>query len=215
MAEPVKPRPYNSPRRREQAAATRREILLAAQRLFERQGFAATTMAAVADEAGVALKTVYLAFDTKAGLLRALWNFLLRGDEEDVPIAQREWYLEVLAEPDPRRKLELGARNGRLNKTRMGNLIEVIRAAAPTDPATGALWRRIHSDFHANLRRVVETLYESGALRPELDVDKATDLLWAINFSNVWHLLVGERGWPPEEYERWVYETSCFALLKT
>jgi AcrR family transcriptional regulator len=69
MAERVKTRSYNSSRRREQAAATRRDILGAAQRLFERQGYAATTMAAIAAEAGVALKTVYLAFETKSGVL--------------------------------------------------------------------------------------------------------------------------------------------------
>src|SRR5215217_4210057 len=96
MAEPVKTRPYNSPRRREQAAATRRQILDAAQRLFERQGYAATTMAAIAAEAGVATKTVYLAFETKSGVLRALWHLLLRGDDEDRPVADRAWYQEVL-----------------------------------------------------------------------------------------------------------------------
>ena len=74
------------PRRREQAAATRREILEAAQRLFERDGYGATTMAAIAAEAGVALKTVYLAFETKSGLLRALWHLRLRGDEDEAPV---------------------------------------------------------------------------------------------------------------------------------
>ena len=77
MDEPVKRR-YDSTRRRAQAEATRRDILDAAQRLFEARGYAATTMDAVAAEAGVALKTVYVAFETKAGLLRALWNHLLR-----------------------------------------------------------------------------------------------------------------------------------------
>jgi len=101
MAERVKTRPYNSPRRREQAAATRRQILDAAQRLFERQGYAATTMAAIAAEAGVALKTVYLAFETKSGVLRALWNLLLRGDEGEAPVAERSWYREVIAEQGP------------------------------------------------------------------------------------------------------------------
>ncbi len=87
MTERVNPkRSYDSPRRREQAAATRRDILAAAQRLFEQQGYAATTMAEIAAEAGVALKTVYTAFETKSGVLRALWNLLLRGDEDDVPV---------------------------------------------------------------------------------------------------------------------------------
>src|SRR5215204_7329069 len=103
MAQRVKPRSYNSSRRREQAAATRRDILGAAQRLFEQQGYAVTTMAAIAAEAGVALKTVYLAFETKSGVLRALWNLRLRGGRDEVPIAQQQWYREVVEEPDPQR----------------------------------------------------------------------------------------------------------------
>src|SRR5919198_5558241 len=132
MAERVKSRRrYHSPRRREQAAATRLAILESAQRLFERDGYAATTMAAIAQEARVALKTVYVAFDTKSGLLRALWHLLLRGDEDDVPIPERPWYRAVVAEPDPERKLRLGAHNARLVKERAGALLAVIRSAAP------------------------------------------------------------------------------------
>src|SRR2546430_7126899 len=138
-------RTYNSPRRREQAAATRREILEAAQPLFERQGYAATTMAAIASEAGVALKTVYVAFETKSGLLRALWHLLLRGDEADVPVADRPWYREVVDEPDPERQLRLNARNARVVKERAAALMRVIRDAAPADPDIAALWDRIQS----------------------------------------------------------------------
>src|SRR6266536_1792821 len=87
MSDSVKrTRRYESPVRREQAAITRRRILEAAQRLFERDGYTPTTMAAIAQEAAVSLKTVYLAFATKSGILRALWHLLLRGDEEPVPI---------------------------------------------------------------------------------------------------------------------------------
>src|SRR2546430_2651370 len=117
MAERVKSkRRYDSPRRREQAAATRREILEAAQRLFEGQGYAATTIAAIASEAGVALKTVYVAFETKSGVLRALWNLRLRGDRDDLPVAQQQWYREVLEESDPEGQLRLNARNSRMGK---------------------------------------------------------------------------------------------------
>ena len=102
MPEPVKPtRRYDSPRRRQQAADTRRDILAAAERLFTRTASAATTMAAIAREAGVALKTVYLAFDSKSGLLRELWHLLLRGDDEQAPVGERSWYQEVLDERDP------------------------------------------------------------------------------------------------------------------
>ena len=120
MTDAVNPkRTYDSPRRREQAAATRRDILRAAQRLFEPQGFTATTMAAIASEAGVAPKTVYSAFETKGGVLRALWHLLLRGDEADVPVMDRAWYREVLDEPDPERQLRLNARNSRVVKLRI------------------------------------------------------------------------------------------------
>src|SRR5437763_7553646 len=137
MPEPVKTRRYNSPRRLQQAAATRREILQSAQRLFERQGYATTTMAAIAAEAGVALKTVYKAFETKSGVLRALWNLLLRGGEGDVPVAQRPWYLEVVEEPDPDRQLRMTARASRIVKVRIAAVLEVIRNAGPTDPDIG------------------------------------------------------------------------------
>ena len=98
-------RPYHSPRREEQAAATRRGILEAARVLFERDGYAATTMEAIAAEAGVALKTAYLPFATKSGLLRALWDLQLKGDDAEAPVAQHDWFQEVLDEPDPVRTL--------------------------------------------------------------------------------------------------------------
>jgi AcrR family transcriptional regulator len=215
MAKAVKgKRPYESPRRREQAAATRRDILDAAQRLFEHQSYAATTMAAIAAEAGVALKTVYVAFDTKSGVLRALWNLLLRGDEDDVPVMDRQWYREVLEEPDPERKLRLNARNSRAVKLRIAPVMEVIRSAAPLDSDIGALWSRIQSDFHDNQRSVVKALDERRGLRPGLDVDRAADILWTLNHPDVWQLLVRERGWTPDEYERWFGDTVCAQLLR-
>src|ERR1044071_4151751 len=142
MAEPVKTRRYDSPRRREQAAATRLAILEAAELLFVRDGYAATTMAAIAKEAGVALKTVYVAFETKSGVLRALWNLRVRGDQADVPIQDRAWYREVLADPDPERALRHGAREARLVEGRAGGLFAVLRSAADSDPDIAALWGR-------------------------------------------------------------------------
>jgi AcrR family transcriptional regulator len=214
MAERVKTRRYDSPRRREQAAATRREILEAAQRLFERQGYAATTMAAIAAEAGVALKTVYVAFETKSGLLRALWHLLLRGDEDDVPIPERAWYREVVAEPDPERKLRLGAHNARLVKERAAALMGVIRSAAASDADAAELWSRIESDFYDNQRAIVQALHDGGALRDGLDVARAADIMWTLNHPDVWHLLVGARGWTPEAWEQWFADTVSEQLLK-
>ena len=213
MAKPVKTRSYNSPRRQEQAAATRREILHVARRLFEDQGYAATTMAAIASEAGVALKTVYVAFETKSGVLRALWNSALRGDEDEIPVAQRAWYRQALEEPDPERQLRLNARNARAAKTRIGGLFAVIRDGAQVDSDIAALWARIESEFYENQERIVKTLHRKGALLPGLGPKRATDILWTLNHPDVWLLLVGARGWKPERFERWFADTAVAQLL--
>src|SRR3954467_10719427 len=146
MAQRVKTRAYNSPRRREQAAATRRETLEAAQRLFERKRYAATTMAAIAAEAGVASKTVYIAFETKSGLLRALWHLLLRGDEADVPVPERDWYRRILDEPDPGKELRMNGSASRGVKLRAASVMKVIRDGASADADVAELWGRIQSD---------------------------------------------------------------------
>jgi AcrR family transcriptional regulator len=206
-------RRYDSRRRQAQAAATRRAILDAAQVLFERDGYVPTTMDAIAGEAGVALKTVYSAFATKSGLLRSLWDLLLKGDTDDAPVADRSWYREMLAEPDPERLLRLNARNARIVKTRIGPLLGVIRSAAVVDPDGAALWRLIQSDFHANQRTVVDAVAARGGLRPGLDPARATDVLWTLNHPDVWLLLAGERGWSPEQFEQWFADITCAQLL--
>ncbi len=214
MAERVKPRrSYHSPRRQEQAAATRWGILEAAQRLFEEQGYPATTMEAIAGAAGVALKTVYVVFTTKSGLLRALWDLLLKGDQAPAGVAERPWYRQVVDEPDPERQLRRNAHNARVVKERISGVLKVIRSAAPLDPDADALWRLIQSDFYANQRVIVESLHAKRALRRSLDVDRATDILWTLNHPDVWLLLVGERGWKPEQWEHWFADTTCAQLL--
>jgi AcrR family transcriptional regulator len=214
MSEGVKGRrTYNSPRREQQAAATRRAILQTAQQLFERQGYATTTMDAIAADADVSLKTVYLAFETKARLLRAVWDLALKGDESDTPVAARPWYIEVLEEPNPPRKLRLLARNSCIVKARIGALLGVIRDAAPSDPAIRELWELIQSDFYLNQRTIVETLDRTNALAPGLDLTRAADLLWTLNHPDVWLLLVARRGWTPEQFETWLGDTACAQLL--
>jgi AcrR family transcriptional regulator len=207
-------RPYNSQRRQEQALGTRRVILESAQRLFERDGYVATTMEDIAVEAGVALKTVYSAFATKSGLLRAVWDLLLKGDTDDAPVAQRAWYRAVLDERDPERQLRMLARGACAVKVRIGALLRVIRSAAVVDPDGAALWRLIQTDFYENQRVIINTLHERNALRAGLGPDEATDILWSLNHPDVWLLLVGERGWAPDAFEAWFAATLCQQLLE-
>jgi AcrR family transcriptional regulator len=206
-------RTYDSSLRTRQAADRRMALAVAARDLFVERGYPATTMEAVAARAEVSLKTVYNAYATKAGLLRAVWDMSLKGDLDDAGVAERPWYTSMLAEPDPGRQLSMTAENSRIVKVRIGPMLKVIRDAAPVDVDLAALWELIQTDFWANQRVVVESLADKGALRDGLDVDRATDLLWMLNHPDVWLLLVGRRGWSPAEWEQWFAETSREQLL--
>ena len=214
VAPPAQKRAYNSQRRRQQALDTRRAILDAAQRLFERDGYVATTMEDIAGEAGVALKTVYSAFTTKGGLLRAVWDLLLKGDTEDAPVAQREWYLSMLAERDPEQQLRRLAHGACEVKVRIGALLRVIRSAAVVEADSAALWQLIQSDFYENQRTIITTIHDRGGLRPGLDPTTATDVLWSLNHPDMWILLVDQRGWTPAAFESWFADTLCQQLLR-
>jgi AcrR family transcriptional regulator len=215
MVQAVKgPRSYDSPRRRAQAAATRAAILEAAERLFIRDGYVATSVPAIAQEADVALKTVYVGFDTKPNLLRRLWEERLAPDEASMPVMDRSWYRQVIAEGDPRRQLELLAAQGRRVKTRSGDLMEVIRNAAPVDEDIARLWDDVQTKLLSVARSIVEQLLVKNKLTEGLDVATGSDILWTLNHPSLWHLLVRERGWTPERYEAWLVQTSCSQLLR-
>jgi len=214
MSEPVKsPRTYSSPLRAEQAAGTRRSIIEAGRALFERDGYAATSMPAVAAEAHVAVKTLYLAFGSKPELLRAIWDQRLAGNEAATPVLERSWYREVEADDSPAAKLDLLARQSGGVKSRTGRLLIVIRDAADTHPEVRALWDEIESKLYQLSTGVVDQLASTGALRTDLDQTEAADLLWTINHPSVWQLLVSRRGWSDDTYQQWLARTFRAQLL--
>lgn len=213
MASPVKQRGYESPLRRQQAAVTRRVILDAAQRRFERDGYQAASVGAIAVEASVSPKTVHLAFQTKANLLRAVWESRLAPDDASVPVFERRWFRNLTDDPSPEGKLWRLASQSREVKGRSGDLMEVIRNAAAADHQIAQLWDDIESKLLGVQRAVVDQLDELDALRPDLGAQTACDVLWTLNHPSVWHLLVRGRGWTGEEYERWIGETFCAELL--
>jgi AcrR family transcriptional regulator len=215
VGSPVKSRRYVSPRREAQAAETRRVIIDAARRLFEDSGYAATAVPAIAASAGVAVKTVYLAFESKAGLLRAVWEARLGGGEEATPVLQRGWMRELTDETHPAEKLRLLAAQSRRVKTATGPLLEAIRTAAATDPEIATLWADIQTKLLRVQKAVVDQLDALDALRPSLKAMEAADILWTLNHPSVWHLLVRERRWSPARYEQWLYESFCLQLLGT
>jgi AcrR family transcriptional regulator len=214
IAEIVKPkRTYNSARRQAQAEATRRGILEAAHHLFVRDGYVNTTVEAIAAEAGVSAKTVYDAFATKPGVLRAVWDLRLKGDTDDAPVAARPWYVALLEEPDPHRMVTLIARNSVVVKQRIGDVLRVIRSAASVDDDSAALWHLITTDFHDNQRVLVQAIAKRKGLRAGLTLAQATDVLWMLNHPDTWLNLHGERGWSAKEFEKWFAQSARMLLL--
>jgi AcrR family transcriptional regulator len=212
-ASPTGRRPYSSPRREQQALETRETILDAALDQFTTAGYSPTTMEQIASAAGVSVKTVYLVFGSKNGVLRGVWDRALKGDVQPSGVAERAWYRQVLDEPDPRTKIAQLARESVRVKQRISPVLRLIRSAAETDDDLRSLWELIQSDFHANQRAVVESVAALGALRPGLEVDRATDMLWTLNHPEQWHLLVVARGWSPEEFTQWLERSIVDALL--
>jgi AcrR family transcriptional regulator len=208
-------RRYDSPRRREQAAATRRAILAAAERLFADRGYAGTSVPAIATEAGVALKTVYVAFTTKAGVLHALWDDRLGGDDQPIPVLERPWYRQLISSNDPEQLLRATAHQSRIVKDRAGTVMRIVRHAAITEPAITDLWHRIETEFRTVLHGVAARLDTLRLLADRVDTATATDILWTLNHPDTWYLLVHRCGWTTDQYEQWVADTLCAQLLRT
>jgi AcrR family transcriptional regulator len=206
-------RGYDATRRRAAAQATRQAIAAAARRLFLERGYTATTMAAIARAAGVSHETVYAAFGPKAALFRHLVETALSGTDEPVAPLERDYARQVLAETDPRCLFALYARAMRLTQERLAPLFDVLGAAARTEPELKALADELSARRVRVMRLLATHLAAIGGLRPGVSVDAAADLLWLLNASDVYLLLVRERGWSPDAFEQWLAETWTRLLV--
>ena len=213
MSEAVKPRRYESALRREQAAATRTRIVAAAAELFATQGYSQTSIEQIAARAGVARPTVYTAFTGKPALLKQALDLQLAGDDAPVPVRDRPWFQELLHQRDPRRLLELEARNDRMINERVAPLQEALRNAAATDDDIARLHATIKQQRRIGARVVTEALAALGPLRDDLDLDAATDVLWLLKDPALYTALAGDRGWPAERYQAWLARTMQASLL--
>ena len=214
MSFPVKPRRrYDSRGRQEQAGRSRWAMLQAARRLFLDRGYAATTMPAIAAAAGVSVQSVYKAFGNKAALLKAVFDVAIAGDDEPVPVLQREALGRVRAEPDPYRKLLLYGEFVAEVTPRHVPIQLLARAAATADPEAAGVWDQLRAERLAGLTLFARALHRDGHLRPGVSVDEARDLLWTYNSPELYELLVLQRGWTPQRYGRWLADALTAALL--
>jgi AcrR family transcriptional regulator len=216
MGDLVKPRRrYDSRRRQEQVAQTRRDILAAAGALFRQGGYGGTSMPAIATEAGVVVETIYRAFGSKARLFKAVVEAAVAGGSAraDVPVEERPAIRAVIDEPDPRRQVALYAATQPGIHRRSGPLLRALRGAAAVDPDLRGLWDEIEAGRLAGQGRFAGMLAERGVLRPGVSVEQARDLVWTLCSLAVHDLFVVSRGWTSERYQEWLAAALTRELL--
>jgi AcrR family transcriptional regulator len=208
---PVK-RKYDGARRRAAAEATRLGILAAARDLFAESGYAATSMQAVADRAGVSLDTVYASVGRKPQLLLAIHDMALAEGPSPVPALQRDYVRAVREAPTAERKIRTYAAAMARVLPASVPIMNALREAGATEPDCAAQLEALSRRRAGNMRLFVDDLRATGQLRPELSDDDAADLVWSLN-SPEWFGLVTSRGRTPEEYAELLADVLVRTLL--
>ncbi|MFI5691751.1 TetR/AcrR family transcriptional regulator [Kribbella sp. NPDC051586] len=193
-------RNYDATSRRERAQQRRRDVVVAAQELFEADGFQATTISAVARRAGVSAESIYKGFGTKAALAKAVFDFVIAGDDYPVPIAQRPELLAVQHEPDVRRKIRLYVAGLVDRQQRSARVQILIRDGRHGDETLRETWQTLLDERLIGMTMFGRHLLETGDLRPGITLEEVADVLWTYISVELYELLVLLRGWPPERY---------------
>lgn len=202
-------RAYDATRRREGAEERRGRIVDAARQLFGRYGYGATSIERIANEASVAVPTVYAMFRSKRALLFALLD---QADARaDVAGLARD--LQAAAGDPPKQLLRLVSFACRFY-SQAADVVEIARGAGSTNEDLMALWREGEERRLRGQAPLVDVWAGGGALRKELSAGDALDILWAMTGADHYRLFVVERNWSADCYEAWLGETLQRLLLR-
>ena len=205
-------RHYSSAKREAQARQTRRSILDAAYELFVATGYAATTIQAIAERAGVAVQTVYAVFGSKRELLRQLIEATVAGDDESLPITERAEAYAVSAEPDARRRAELDAALSLSITQRVAPIVRVAAEAAASDPELAVMMEAVKAARRKEMTASAKILAGADGLRVSAEEAEAT--LYVLYSPQVADMLMSDYGWSPERYERWLARMILEAVIR-
>ncbi|MGH8962880.1 MAG: TetR/AcrR family transcriptional regulator [Jatrophihabitantaceae bacterium] len=209
-----KTRRYRAAARAEHAAATRRSVLAAARELFVADGYRATRVGQIAERAGVAVDTIYASVGRKPALLRELVETAISGQDEAVPALQRDYVQRIAAAAGARAKIALYAQSIVEIQQRLAPVFLALRDAALTEPECAELWNSISERRAANMRLFAADLRRTGELREDLSDDEVADVVWSMNASEYWVLLVVHRGWAPARFGGWLSDAWTRLLLR-
>jgi TetR/AcrR family transcriptional regulator, regulator of autoinduction and epiphytic fitness len=191
----------------------RAAVVQAARALFLERGYAATTIEAISGTSDVPPATVYRLFSSKLGILKALIDVSIAGDDQAAAVADRPGARALFAGPDPRNQLSgfAGISCGIL--ARAEPMHRILLSAAATDPAAAALLAEYTRQRRAGQGQIARSLARAGALRPGLRERDAADIIYALMSPELYRLLVCDQGWPPERYEQWLADLLTGQLL--
>ena len=212
MSDDVKTRGYRSATRREQARATRRRILQAAAALFAAGGYADTTVAQIADRAGVSVDTLYASVGRKPQMLLAVHDMVLGSADEPIPARQRDYVAAVRRAEGARAKIAVYAEALRRLLPDAVPLSDALRIAGLTDPECRAVWDALNERRAANMLLLTADLRSTGELREDLTDDDVAHLVWSMNAPE-YYLLVTSRGRTPAQYAALVADVWTRTLL--
>jgi AcrR family transcriptional regulator len=182
-------------------------VLEVARARFTERGYAGTTMGDIAAEAGVSIKTVEAAFGTKSNVLKVLVDIAIAGDDEPVALLDRPIMEQLRDEPEVTRAVELYAGLVTSISSRLAGVASVVEQAAGVHAEMGELWTTMNDNRMYGARRIATLLQSKAPFRPEVDADRAADVLYLFNDPAVYRTLVSQRGWTGEEFQAWLAGT--------
>jgi AcrR family transcriptional regulator len=191
----------------------RAAVIDAARTLFLDHGYGTTTIESISALADVPPATVYRLFSSKRGILKAILDVSIAGDDEAVPLADRPHVRALFADPDPKSQLTGFVSVTADVNSRTAPIYRILASAASTDPDAAALLEDQNRQRQAGQGRIARSLARAGALQPGLRERDAADIIHALMSPEIYRLLVLDRGWPPDRYERWLTETLVEQVL--
>ncbi|MBA3274535.1 MAG: TetR/AcrR family transcriptional regulator [Chloroflexia bacterium] len=199
---------HRSNRRQKQAAATRQDILRAARRLFASQGYVATSMSAIAEEAETGVQTIYDSVGPKRAIILALVDVI----EEEAGV--EEVRRRIAQTRDPHELIALLVGLSRQFMERCGDVFAAMASAAPTEPDVAEAWRQANRHHLGGARYVAQQLANLGALKPGVSVARAGEVIGVLSWGITWQQFIQEHGWSLDECETWLTETLVTLLLR-
>jgi AcrR family transcriptional regulator len=191
----------------------RRAVVSAARTLFLERGYAATTIEAISNLADVPAATVYRLFASKLGILKALLDTSIAGDDQPLTVQERPDVAALFADPDPIKLLAGFARVTSAINQRTNDAYRVLVGAADSDPAAAELLNEIQQQRNRGQSQIARALGRTRSLREGLQEHDAVDLIYALMSPEVYRLLVVDRKWPAEKYQRWLGTTLIQQLM--